>query len=147
MTEPLAVRCNEKHLSNVDITKILALDKASTFQWEIASLVKCSWTGIQRVLATYDFETFQRCNPWREYQRKITQHENQYIERALKQNNSLLLRDITNIISDKLLPISETTLRCQRSESELVSYVAAEKRGLRFENIAKRLKWTRKYKD
>ena len=147
MTEPLGLRRNGEHLSDVDIAKILALDKASTSQREIVSLVKCSRTGIQRVLTTYEFETFQGCNPRREYQRKTTRCEDWYIEWALKQNNMLPLRDITNIVTDKLLPISETTIRRRQSESGLGSYVAAEKPGLHVENITKRLEWTTKYKD
>jgi len=147
MTEPPAVRRSREHLSDIDIAKILALDKASTSQREIASLVKCSRTGVQRVLTTYEFETFHGRNPRRDYQRKTTQREDRYIERVIKQNDSLPLRDITNIISNKLLPISEATVRRRRSESGLGSYVAAEKPGLRVENIAKRLEWAGQYKD
>ena len=58
MTEPLAIQRNREHLSDVDIAKILAWDKALTSQREIVSLVKCSRTGIQRVLETLDFEMF-----------------------------------------------------------------------------------------
>ena len=68
--EPPAVWYHGKHLSNVDIAKILALDKVLTSQQKIASLIKCSRTGIQYVLITYDFELFQRYNSWHEYQCK-----------------------------------------------------------------------------
>jgi len=37
----LAVRCNGEYLSDVNIAKILALDKVTTFQRKIISLVKC----------------------------------------------------------------------------------------------------------
>jgi hypothetical protein len=145
--EPTAIRHSREHLSDVDIAKILALDKASTSHRNIASLVKCSRTAVQNALAAYTFETFQGRNQRREYKRKTTEREDRYIERALKQNDSLPLRDITNILQNRGLNISETTLRRRRSEAGLGSYVAAEKPGLRVENVAKRLEWALKYKD
>ena len=111
--EPPAKQRRREHLSDIDIAKILALDKASTSQWEIASLVECSRTGVQGVLTTYTFETFQRCNPWRDYQHKTTQREDQYIEPALKQNDSIPLHDITNIVREYGVPVSEATIRCE----------------------------------
>jgi len=139
-----ALRKVGEHLSDIDIAKILALDKVSISQRKIASLVKCSRDTVQHALATYVFETFRGRNPRREYQRKTTEREDRYMERALKQNNSLPLHDITNII---VLPISETTVRRRRSEASLGSYIAAEKPGLRAENIVARLEWAMKYKD
>src|SRR5579859_4507268 len=113
MMEPPAVWCSREHLSDVDIAKILVLDKASTSQREIASLVKCSRTGVQRVFTTYEFETFQGRNPQRFYQRKTTQREDQYIKHALKQNDSIPLRNITNIVRQHGLLVLETTIRCR----------------------------------
>jgi hypothetical protein len=133
-----------EHLSDIHIAMILALDKVSIPQRKIASLIKCSRDAIQRALATYTFETFQGRNSRRKYIRKTTVREDRYIERALKQNESIPLRDISNIIG---LPISERTIRRRRSESGLGSYIAAEKPGLRPENIAKRLEWAEKYKN
>jgi len=95
-----------EHLSDIDIAKILALAKASTSERKIASLVKCGKTSVHDTLNTYDFDTFQGRNPHREYQCKTTKHEDRYIERALKQYESVPLHDITNIIG---LPISERT--------------------------------------
>ena len=140
----LDARTTGKLLSDVDIGKILGLAKALMPQREIADLMKCSKSAVQHTLATYLFETFQGRNPRRKYERKTTQRENRYIERALKQNDSLPLRDITNIIG---LPISERTVRRRRSEAGLGSYVAAEKPGLRKENVVKRLEWAMRYKD
>ena len=145
MTEPPAEQCSGQHLSDINIAKILTLDKASIFQREIMSLVKCSWIHVQGVLATYTFKTFQRCNPWWDYQRKTT-HENQYIEHALKQNDSISLCDITNIIREHGVPVFEATIQCQRLEMGLSSYIAAEKPRLYAENIAKRPAWIMKYK-
>jgi DNA-binding Lrp family transcriptional regulator len=144
MTDSSVMRKVREHLSGIDIVKILALDKVSIPQREIASLVKCSRKAVQNALANYLFETFSGRKPRREYQRKTTNREDRYIERALKQNNSLPLRDITNIIG---LPISERTVRRRRSEVGLKSYIAAEKPGLRDENVAKRLEWAMRYKD
>src|SRR5579859_2433275 len=144
MTEPPTIRRSREHLSDVDIAKILVLDKASTSQREITSLVKCSRTGVQRVLTTYEFETFQGRNPRRDYQHKTTQCEDRYIERALKQNDSIPLHDITNIVRECGLLVSETTIRRWRSEAGLGSYIAAEKPGLHVENVAKRLEWAEK---
>ena len=110
MADSPAARRSGEHLSDVDIAKILALDKVSTPQRKIASLIKCSRAAIQNALAKYNFETFQGRNQRREYQRKTTLREDRYIERILKQNNSLPLRDITNIVQSHGLPISETTL-------------------------------------
>src|SRR5438046_214865 len=106
--------------------------------------MKCSQKAIQHTLTTYLFETFQGRNPRREYKRKTIEREDRYIERALKQNNSTPLRDITNIID---LPISERTVRRHRSETGLRSYGTAEKPGLSAENVVKRLEWAQRYKD
>jgi DDE superfamily endonuclease/Transposase len=133
-----------QHLSDIDIAKILALDKVSIPQRKIASLVKCARKAVRNALSNYTFETFQGRNARREYQRKTTEREDRYIERALKQNTSIPLRDITNILPVK---ISETTLRRRRSEVGLGSYIAAEQPGLRPENVAQRLKWALEHKD
>jgi hypothetical protein len=147
MTESPALRSRWEHLSDADIGKILALDKVSISQRKIASLLKCSRSGVQHVLATYLFETFQGRNPRPPTQRKTTECEDRYIERALKQNDSIPLRDITNIVRDHGIPISKATLSRRRSEVGLGSYVAAEKPGLRKENVIKRFEWAMKYKD
>jgi hypothetical protein len=97
-----------KHLTNIDIAKILGLGKALLPQRKIVALMKCSQKAIQHTLAIYVFETFQSKNPRREYQRKTTEREDQYIEFALKQNAFLFLRDINNILENQ---ISQTTLR------------------------------------
>ena len=106
--------------------------------------MKCSKTAVQHTLATYLFETFQGRNPRREYQRKTTEDEDRYIEQTLKQNHSLPLRDITNIIG---VPVSERTVRRRPSEVGLGSYIAAEKPGLRPENVQLRMEWALRYKD
>ena len=62
-----------KHLSDVDIGKILGLAKAAWPQRKIATLMKCTQNAIQNILATYVFETFQGCNPRQEYPRKTSQ--------------------------------------------------------------------------
>src|SRR5579859_4406827 len=133
-----------KHLSDIEIAEILTLGKVNISQPKITLLLKCSRKAIEDTVTMDCFETFQGCNPWREYKRKTTEREDWYIERALKQNNLLPLRDITNIIG---LPISENTVQRRRSEADLGSYIAAEKPRLCTENVAKRLQWALKYKD
>ena len=140
-------RSNGEHLSDIDIAKILAFDKADISQREIARLVKCSRSAVQKVLRTYLFETFQGRNQQYTYQRKTTKREDRYIERALKQNFSKPLHDITNIVNTNGLPISETTVRRRRSEAGLGSYIAVAKPGLQKENVVKRLEWAMRYKD
>jgi len=136
-----------KHLSDIYIAMILALDKVSISQWQIAALIKTSRTAVQHTLQTYTFETFQELNQRGEYRRKTTRCEDRYIERALKQNDSIPLCDITNIVRERGLPVLEATVWRRRSEPGLCSYVAAKKPGLRIENIAKTLQWARQYKD
>ena len=133
-----------QHLSDADIGKVLGLAKAELPQREIANLMNCSKKAVQHTIETYDFDTFQGRNPCREYKRKTTEREDQYIERALKQNNSLLLHDITNITA---LPVSQWTVARRRSEIGLGSYIAANKPGLRDVNVEKRLEWAMKYKN
>ena len=100
-----------QHLSDVDIGKVLGLAKAELPQREIANFMNCSKKAVQHTVETYDFDTFQGRNPRREYERKTTKREDRYIERALKQNNSLSLRDITNITG---LPVSRWTVALRR---------------------------------
>jgi len=77
---------------------MLTLVKVSIPQWDIASVVKCSHSRVQYVLATYLFETFQGRNPYHDYQGKTTERKDRYIKHALKQNNSILWCNITNIV-------------------------------------------------
>src|SRR5579859_1184914 len=118
-----------KHLTDIDIAKILGLAKAELPQRDIASIMDCSQKAVRHTLTTYHFETFQGRNPRQEYKRKTTAHEDQYIERALNQNEWLPLQDITDIINKSRTSISKMTLCCRRSEVGLGSYIAAENQG------------------
>ena len=100
-------------------------------------LIQTSRTAVQHVLQNYTFETFQGRNQRRDYKRKTIRLEDRYIERALKQNDLIPLRDITNIVRENRLPVSEATVRRRRLEPGLGSYVAAQKPGLHVEKIAK----------
>ena len=144
MGTPQAAPAAAKHLTDIDIAKILGLAKAAVSQRKIAALMKCGKSAVQHTLATYLFETFQGRNPRRRYKHKTTEREDRYIERALKQNNSLPLHDITNIIDAS---VSEHTVRRRWDDAGLGSYIVAEKPGLRPKNIAERLEWANKYKD
>jgi hypothetical protein len=136
MDDSSTIRRLGQHLSDVDIGKILGLGKAELPQRQIASLMKCSQNAVEHALHTYSFETFQGQQPRREYKRKTTEREDRYIERALKQHYSLPLQDITNIVG---LPISRWTVARRRDSAGLGSYIAAQKPGLRPENVEKRL--------
>ena len=122
-----------KHLSDIDIGKILGLAKAAMPQRKIASFMKTALHTVQNILATSLFETFQGRNPRRNYQRKTSEREDRYILRTLQQNNDLPLRDITNKIG---LGISQTTLRRRRSEAGLGSYIAVENQVYRLKMFA-----------
>jgi len=144
MTENQAPRTKGQHLNDIEIAKVLGLNKGGKSLREIASLMHCTPKPIRNALANYDFDTFQGRDTRREYKRKTTKREDRYIERALKQNFDVPLRDITNIIDSE---ISEKTLRRRRSEAGLESYVAAVKPGLRSVNVAARLEWALRYKN
>jgi Transposase len=134
----------EKQLTDIEIAKALGCSKAGAHQRTIAEWLKATKSSVQRALSTYSFDTFQGRNLRREYHRITTEREDRYIQRALKQNSDLPLKDITNIIN---APISTTTLRRRRSEAGLGSFVAVEKPGLRPENMKARLAWAQRYKD
>jgi len=68
--------------------------------------MKCSQKAVQNTLANYNFETFQGQNQQREYKGKTTQCEDRYIERIIKQNDSLPFRDIIKIVNQNITPIS-----------------------------------------
>jgi hypothetical protein len=107
----------------------------------------CSQKPVYNTLTNYDFQTFQGHDQRCEYKRKTTAREDRYIERALKQNELLPLKDITNIVNQNVTPISRITLGRQRSEAGLGSYVAASKPGLRTENVEKRLQWALEHRN
>ena len=144
METPTVPRAGGKHLTDIDIAKILGLNKGLLPQRQIAALMKCSQKAVQHTLATYVFETFQGKNPRCEYKQKTTKREDRYIERALQQNSFLPLKDITNILGHQ---ISEITLRRRRSQAGLESHIAAQKPELRAENVVKRLEWAINHKD
>ena len=144
MDDSSTLRRLGQHLSDVDIGKILGLRKAELPQRQIASLMKCSQNAVEHALHTYSFETFQGWQSRRDYKHKTIQHKDRYIECALKQHYSLPLQDITNIVG---LPISRWTVARHRDAAGLDSYIAAQKPGLRQENVEKRLEWALRYKN
>ena len=98
-----------RHLSDIQIAFVLALDKVKTTQRKIASLVKCSRKAIRNALANYTFETFKGRKARRKYQCVTTECEDQDINDALKQNPFLPLRDITNILPIKISEKNSST--------------------------------------
>ena len=84
MNENKAPRAKGQHLNDIEIAKVLGLDKAGKSQREIARLMHCTQKLVQNTLINYDFDMFQGRNTRREYKRKITKREDRYIEHALK---------------------------------------------------------------
>jgi hypothetical protein len=78
-----------KHLTDIDIAKILGLGKGSFSHRKIADLRKCGKWAVQHAVATDVFETFEGRNKRRDYKRKTTQREDRYIERTFKQTVSV----------------------------------------------------------
>ena len=144
MPRQSTLRKSGKQLTDIEIAKVLGCGKAGAGQREIADWIGTTKTTVQHALSTYFFDTFKGRKPRREYQRSTTEKEDRYIQRALKQNSDLPLKDITNIIDPD---ISNATLRRRRSEVGLGSFIAAEKPGLRPENMKARLAWAQRYKD
>ena len=147
ITDPHGPRMSGQHLNDIEIAKVLGLAKAGKSQREIARLMHCSQKPVYNTLTNYDFQTFQGHDQRCEYKRKTTAREDRYIERALKRNESLPLKDITNIVNQNVTPISRITLGRRRSEAGLGSYVAASKPGLRIENVEKRLQWALEHRN
>ena len=93
--------------------------------------MKCGRKAVQRILATYLFETFQGRESRHVYERKTTTRQDNVILHTIKQNYDLSLRDITSIINNKIrTSVSERTVRRRRSEAGLESFIAAEKPAL-----------------
>jgi hypothetical protein len=80
MTDAHGLRTSGQHLNDIEIAKVLGLAKGGKSQREIARLMHCSQKPIHNALANYDFDTFQGHDQRREYKRKTTVHEDQYIE-------------------------------------------------------------------
>ena len=98
MTDTGDFRPSGKHLTAIEIAKVLKCNKGGATQREIAGYIGCSQKAVQHALTTYNFDTFQEHNKRRDYKRKTTVRENRYIERTVKQNSSLSLRDIINVV-------------------------------------------------
>ena len=138
MTEPNGKHKAGEYLYDVKIAQSLVLDKVAVPQCKIVALLKCSCNTVHNALATFLFETSAGRNITWKHEWKTTECEDRYIERTLKQNFDLPLKDIINIIG---VPISEHTVQRQRSKTYLGSYIVVKKPTLRVENIKKRLEW------
>jgi len=57
MESPPLAREKRKHLTDVDVEKILGLAKALKSQRKITSLMKCSQKAVRHTVSTYLFET------------------------------------------------------------------------------------------
>ena len=108
MNDDIPLRNKGRHLTDIEVAKVLGLVKAGKSQREIAHLMHCTQKPVQNALANYDFETFHGRDNERTYKRKTTKREDRYIERVIKQNHDVPLKDITNKLD---VNISQTTLR------------------------------------
>ena len=70
----------------------------------------------------------------------MSKHEDWYIECILRQNDSISLYNITNIVQEHRLLVSKATIWHWQLEVDLDSYITADKLRSNAENIAKRLK-------
>jgi len=59
MTTASKARVKGEHLTDIDIAKILGLNKADQSQREIMKHIKYSQKAVQNMFANYNFETFQ----------------------------------------------------------------------------------------
>ena len=80
MTENQVPRAKGQHLNDIEIEKVPGLDKAGKSR---RCLMHCTQKMSRN--ANYDFDSFQGRDARREYKRKTSKTEDQYIERALKQ--------------------------------------------------------------
>ena len=58
MTENQAPHAKGQHLNDIEIAKVLGLDKAGKSLREIACLMYCTSKPVQNMLVNYDFDTF-----------------------------------------------------------------------------------------
>ena len=67
MAENEAPHMKGKHLTDIEIAKVLGLDKAGKSLREIACLMHCTPKPVRTALANYDFDTFQGRDTRHEY--------------------------------------------------------------------------------
>ena len=128
MTDTAVEREQGKHLSDIDIGKILGLAKALCPQRKIATLMKCGRKAIQHIVTIYLFEIFQERGPRRVYEWKTIKRQDNIILHTIKQNYDPSLHDIINIVNKTIITsISECIVHHQRSEADLESAIVIVK--------------------
>src|SRR5271170_5337143 len=113
-----------RHLSDVEVTKCLTLDKSGWSQRAIAEEVKCSQLTINRLLKEYDYETFSQRNQHPGPARKMIKEDDRHLIIIIKHHYNLSFHNITNLSG---LPISERTVKYHCKEVELVNRYARRK--------------------
>jgi DDE superfamily endonuclease/Transposase/Helix-turn-helix domain len=132
------------HLTDVQVTKCLALAQFKTPQEEIARELGCNQSTISRVLKAHKYETFQGRVSTPGPARKTTIADDRLLIRIAKKNHTLPFRDITNI---SRLPISRWTTARRCWEVKLISRYAIRKPFLTDKHKKDRLEWATRYKD
>ena len=99
------------HLTDIQVTKYLALAKGRMKQRAIATEIRCSKSMVGRITRRYQFETFAQRTPTPGPTLKTSISDNRHLLIIAKCNFDRLLQDITNLSG---LPISRYTTSCRR---------------------------------
>ena len=133
-----------QHLTDVQVTKCLALAKSGMKQRAIATEIACSKSTVGRLINHYRFETFaQRTRP-KGPAFKTSKSDDRHLIVTAKRNFDRPLQDITNLAG---LPISRYTTRRRLKKVNLQSRYVKRKPFLSAKHKQGRLEWALRYKD
>ena len=133
-----------RHLTDVQVTKCLALAKGGAKQRAIATEIGCSKSTVGRLVNRYHFETFVGRTPPKGPALKTSKSDDRHLIVTAKRNFDRPLQDITNLSG---LPISRYTARRRLKEVDLQSRYAKRKPFLSAKHKQVRLEWALRYKD
>ena len=109
-------KANYRHLTDVQVTKCLALAKGGAKQRAIATEIGCSKSTVGRLINRYHFETFVGRTPPKGPALKTSKTDDRRLIVTAKRNFDRPLQDITNLSG---LPISRYTARRRLKEVDL----------------------------
>ena len=127
-----------KHLIDVQVMRALTLNNCGWSHCVIAKELGCSHSTIQRVLKTYNYETFTECQQHLGRAWKTTENDNRHLAIMAKCNYEQSLQDITNLSG---LEISRFTTARRLKEVNLVSRYKCQKPHLTAKHKPDRLEW------
>src|SRR5271170_5870680 len=110
-----------RHLSDVEVTKCLTLDKSGWSQRAIAEEVKCSQLTINRLLKEYNYETFSQRNQHSGSARKMITEDDKHLIIIVKCHYNLSFYNITNLFD---LSISKRIVEHRCKEVEFINHYA-----------------------